>query len=123
MGSEKGYLSVYIDADLLRRLDRLAAARDVSRSKLVEEMLLDQLGNSELHVAAMTNPTIVNALMGAMARPEVLRAMSSAMREDVDDEQLQLFQRAINAATEKRAARPKGTPGRRASKRDKRGAK
>ena len=95
----KAFLTIYLDLDTVQRLDKLAAAEDMSRSKLVSDLLLSGLEDRELTVKVMTDPVVAPAMMSALAKPEILRAMMNVMRESLSDEQLELFQRSMAITT------------------------
>lgn len=82
--------------EVVLRLDAVAAARNVTRSKLMEELLIGALDDEERTIGMMTNPVISQAILGAIAQPEVLRAMSESMRHQLSDEQLELFQKSMH---------------------------
>lgn len=108
VGPGKMLLTIYIDVDLVKRIDRLSSSEDVSRSKYVERVLADSIEQEELTVRTMTDPVVAPAMMKALASPEVMRAMLSMIRQDLTDEQLSLFQQTMHAASEqvqKRAGR------------------
>jgi metal-responsive CopG/Arc/MetJ family transcriptional regulator len=123
-GPGKTIVSLYFDTDLVKRIDRLAASQDVSRSKWIEAIVSERIDDEEMTVRVMTDPVVAPAMMSALAKPEILRAMTSIMREQLTDEQLSLFSQVMHTAGEhasKRAAKrtaAKRTP--RAVKRQKR---
>jgi predicted transcriptional regulator len=80
-----------LPVELVKRIDRMAKLRDVARSVVVQEFISEAIDQQELTVKAMTDPLVSQALMQAFARPEVLRALGSVMREDLTDDQLSLF--------------------------------
>ena len=96
----KQAVTIAVRPSILKRLDAIAKAKGESRSEAVERFLVDALDDEELTVRAMTNPVIAQAILGAMAQPNVMRAMMHAMREDLDDDQLELFSQAMTAATD-----------------------
>jgi hypothetical protein len=110
-GKGRTYMTVYVSDALAKRLTRLARAKDVSRSKLAEQLLADGVEHEETMVAAMTDPVVMPAIMKALAEPSVLASMMRAMRADLSDDQLQLFEKQIAAA--QAVADPKPPPARR----------
>jgi predicted transcriptional regulator len=98
-GKRKIPVSVALAPDLVKRIDRMATALGKSRSELVMDLIAEGIDESELSAQAMTNPVIVQALMGAFGRPEVLRQMASTMKQDLTEDQLQLFQNAMAGMT------------------------
>ena len=101
----KSLLTVSINTDLVRRLDDLADARNVSRSSLVERFISDSIEDDETVVRFAADPV----LMGAMAKIFGDRSMLKRMAEVISSEgttpeQLRLFQTAITNITEDVAA-------------------
>lgn len=116
-------ISLRLPADLLGRVDALAGAKHETRSAMIEHLLRDAIDSEELLVRAMTDPIVAPAILGAMAQPEVLRAMTATMRQQLTDEQLQLFTKSMHALeqqTRTPAAAKAATP-RRRPKQKKRG--
>jgi hypothetical protein len=95
----KAFLTIYLDRETVERLDKLAGAEDMSRSKLVSDLLTSGLEDRELTVKVMTDPVVAPAMMSALAKPEILRALMGVMRESLSDEQLDLFQRSMAITT------------------------
>ena len=96
----KSLLTVSINTDLVRRLDDLADARNVSRSSLVERFISDSIEDDETVVRFAADPV----LMGAMAKIFGDRSMLKRMTEVISSEgttpeQLRLFQTAITNIT------------------------
>lgn len=99
VGPGKMIVTLYFDADLVKRIDRLAAADDRSRSKYIEDLVKEGIDKQEMAVRTMTDPVIAPVMMKALASPEVLRALLSMMRTELTDEQLSLFQQTMAAAS------------------------
>lgn len=114
--SELRLISFRIPQDLLTRIDNIAGAKGDSRTQVIEELLRDSIEHEEQLVRAMTDPIVGPAILSALAKPEVMRALTSSLRQDLTDEQLQLFQRAtesISAVVTSSTPAPKVTPRRR----------
>ena len=108
LGPGKTIVSLYFDAELVKRIDRLAAADDTSRSRYIERLVTDGIEQEERTVRVLTDPVIAPTMMKALASPEILRAMAQLMRQDMTDDQLQLFTQTMAAASdqvEKRVGR------------------
>jgi hypothetical protein len=73
----------------------LAKAQRVTRSQLVERLLRDALDPEEMAVKAFTNPQIMTAFGRAFSAPGVLRQMVEVLGEELQPEQLELFQNAM----------------------------
>jgi predicted transcriptional regulator len=97
-GRKKISVTVALDPRLVKRIDRIAGVKNVSRSELVTSLIQEGIDDEETTAAALSNPTILNALVGAFGQPEVMRAMMNQMRQDVTDEQLGLFSKAMEVA-------------------------
>jgi formylmethanofuran dehydrogenase subunit E-like metal-binding protein len=82
---------------LTDRVTVLAKAQGMSESLVAERLLLDSLGQEETNVKLMTDPVVMPAMVKAMSEPAVMRAILDAIRDDLGDDQLQLFGHAMNA--------------------------
>ena len=109
LGPGKAFVTLYLDKSTVERLDALAAAQNMSRSKFCESLITEGLEESEVTVRAMSNPVIQRALFEVLGKPDVLRSITRSMRDELTDEQLELFQRAMIGATQ---AVEKAQPGR-----------
>lgn len=97
-GRRRLKIAVTVEPALLERIERLAKAKGQNRSRFIEELIRDQIDQEELTVKALTDPVIGPALAGMFARPDILRAMTAQLRQDMTDEQLKLFTGSIEAA-------------------------
>jgi metal-responsive CopG/Arc/MetJ family transcriptional regulator len=88
-------LGVVISPDLAKRIDRMAKLTGKNRSETVQGLIEDAIDDQETTASAVSNPTIMNALLAAFAKPEVMRALMTQMRQEVTDEQLGLFAKAL----------------------------
>lgn len=91
MAVTKTRISITIEPKLVRRLDRLAKSSKLSRSELIEQLCRDGMEDQEMMVKAFTNPVLVEAFGKAFANRDVLRAMTSTMGDELEDDQLELF--------------------------------
>jgi hypothetical protein len=120
-------ISMRLPAELVQRMDRMAKLRDVPRSQVVYEFISESIDQEELTVKAMTDPILSGAMMQAFARPEVLRALGSVMRDQLTDDQLSLFAavttgaaaaaQSVDLSRRKPAAPPTPPPARKGKKR------
>lgn len=76
---------------MLKKLDRLAKAFGVSRSVMIERTLREALEDTELSVAALTDPVVSGALVQMMSNRDVLRTLAKAFGEGASEQQLELF--------------------------------
>lgn len=102
-------ISMRISDDLLKRVDALAGAQHITRSAAIESLLASAIEDTELSVRMMTDPVVGRAILGAIATPEVLRALTAAMRSELTDDQLQLFSRSM-ATLDQQLAKQKNRP-------------
>lgn len=119
IGPGKTIVSLYFDSDLVKRIDRLAASHDISRSKYIERVVAESIEDDEIAVRVMTDPVVAPAMLSALAKPEILRAMTGLLREQLSDEQLNLFSQVMHSAGKSAAKRAERT----AAKQDARAAK
>ena len=101
MAAKKLKLSITLDAELTKRVDRLAKAAKSNRSKVIEDLVADALEQHETMLKAATDPVVMGAMMRAMSDPGVLRGIATAVRSDLTDEQLKLFTTAVETLGEK----------------------
>lgn len=97
MATRKVILSVAVDPELVQRLNRVAKAMKMSRSRAVQELLERGIDDTELVAAATTNPLLMGAFARAMNEPGVLRSLVGSMKQDLTDDQLGLFSRQVEA--------------------------
>ena len=91
-------IAVTVDPELLLRLDAVAEALSLNRSQMLEQLVRDGIEEQETYARALSNPLIAKAFGAAITQPGVLRAMAAAMGEELQPEQLKLFERAMSAA-------------------------
>lgn len=91
MARQKIKLSVSITHELVKRLDRIAKAAGQSRSAMIERLIRDGVDDAETAVQAFTDPLLLQAFAGAFGNRDVLKAMASAVHEEMTDSQLDLF--------------------------------
>jgi hypothetical protein len=105
MGDLKANCSVAFRPSLVKRLDRVAVVRGVSRSQLITDMIEAGLDDEELVAKAVSDPVVFPAMVQAFAQPGVMRALLDAIRAEVSEDQLKLFQQAVQATAPGAAAR------------------
>ncbi len=88
-------VSVAMSGDLAKRIDRMAKVTGKNRSQTVQGLIEAAINDQETTASALSNPIIVNALVGAFGKPEVMREVMRQMREEVSEEQLELFVKAM----------------------------
>lgn len=84
-------ISVSIDGDLVRRVERLAAAMHTSVSRVIETQIRDGLEQEELAVKVLTDSAVGPHLAKLAGNPEFLRGIVKLLGEDLADDQLKLF--------------------------------
>lgn len=95
---KKSKVTIAVDPDVLRRVDRMADAQRLSRSAMIQRACEEMLEGSEGLVKAFSNPLIRDALLGAFKDREVLRQMAASMGQKLSDRQLDLFAKGLEAA-------------------------
>lgn len=80
---EKPILSVRIDADLLKRLDQMAADADVGRAEIVERCLSIGLYDQESFVAWLKG-SVSGPVLQLITHPTVLKALMPLFRGEAD---------------------------------------
>lgn len=91
----KPQVTIVLRPDLLQRVDRIAKVRKLSRSTCIEQLLSDAVDDTELAVNAFSDPVILKAMGEAFANRDVLRAMAGAVRAEMGEKQLGLFEAAL----------------------------
>jgi len=92
----KARFSITVDPRVMRRVDRLAKAMNRSRSATIEKLLNDGVEDTEMFVKAMTNPVLVEAFGKAFASRDVMRTMAATIGQELSDDQMQLFTKAMS---------------------------
>jgi metal-responsive CopG/Arc/MetJ family transcriptional regulator len=93
----KDRVTITLDEDLLKRLDKLARQQDVTRSALIEQLVEEGIVEGEIVespevsnlLSALSSPSVVNSLTTAMGLSDdqqrvVARKMRSLQRPDGD---------------------------------------
>jgi hypothetical protein len=80
-------------------IDAFARGENLSRSQVVERALVEFLGRQKMVAGVFRNDTVTAAFLKAFSEPGVMKQMAAAMQEEVSDEQMELFQRAVREAT------------------------
>lgn len=91
MAKHKHRISITIDGEIVKRVGRLAKASNRSRSAMIEQLIRDGVEDAEMTVQAFTDPVLLQAFAGAFGNRDVLKAMASAVHEEMTDVQLDLF--------------------------------
>jgi hypothetical protein len=85
----------------------------MSRSQLITDIIEAGLDDEELVAKAVSDPVVFPAMVQAFAQPGVMRALLEAMKADVTEEQLNLFQQAVGTIE-------KNSPGKKAQIKERR---
>jgi metal-responsive CopG/Arc/MetJ family transcriptional regulator len=110
MARNKTIISFSLDTELVKRIDDLADAKGMSRSRLVEAMLRDGIGDEHLMVKAAQSPVLMQALMKAFGSPEVLKQMAKVMGTKMSDTEVLEFQQGMHLMNNYGAAWQKSLP-------------
>jgi len=97
--TQKVITSVSLPPDLVKSLDVVAKQRRLTRSQLIEHLCAESLDRQRVVAAAFADPVVVDSFTRAFAEPGMLRRLAAAMSEDLSDEQLELFTRAVEEAS------------------------
>ena len=95
MAAKRLKLSVTLDAEICKRVDRLAKLCRSNRSRVLEDLVIDSLEQNEAAMKAATDPVVMGAFMQALTQPGVVRGLADAIRSDLTDEQMKLFEAAM----------------------------
>lgn len=106
MPKSKTKLSITIDPQILRRVERIAKAAGQSRSAMIERLIRDGVDDAETAVQAFTDPLLLQAFAGAFGNRDVLKAMASAVHEEMTDSQLDLFVDRLKGLAGSEAGKP-----------------
>jgi len=96
----KMVVAVTLEPDVVKRLDEVAAANEVSRSRQVELYIREGLEEGEFAAKAFANPAIMRAMGKALADRSVIKQIAAAMTSDSTPDQLKLFEQAIESMQE-----------------------
>jgi predicted transcriptional regulator len=99
-------VTVTLEKHLLKRVDSVARALALSRSRLLEQLVRDGIEEQETWARALANPLIAKALGLAIGQPGVLKAMAEAMGEELRPEQMELFKQAMQHVVSLGAGEP-----------------
>lgn len=91
--------SVSLAPELVKTLDVVAKERRLTRSQLIERLCAEALDRERVVAAAFQDQMVTGAFLRAFSEPGMLRRLASAMSEDLSDEQLNLFTRAVEEAS------------------------
>lgn len=103
----KGFVSVRMDEELMRRLDAVAEATSDTRSAIVERLVRNGLDDAERFLKRFENPVLREA-WGVLTSPGVLKALAAAAGEELTPEQLEAAakgQRLVKRARKNRRDR------------------
>jgi hypothetical protein len=80
---------------VIESIDVFARAENLSRSQVVERALVEFVERQKMVASVFRDDAVTAAFLKAFSEPGVLKRMSAAMQEEVSDDQLELFQRAV----------------------------
>lgn len=93
--AKKITMTVAIDPQLKQRVDRLSKMIGMSRSKVIADLLADAVESNETSLKMAADPVVMNAFMRALGEPGVMRGLAAAVRADLSDDQMRLFEQAL----------------------------
>ncbi len=83
----KTQISIKLDADLLDRIDLLAADIGSNRTAVIEQAIKNDLPEQEAFHKSLENP-LVRAIHERITTPAILRAIATLAQDDLTDEQI-----------------------------------
>ena len=95
--ARKDKTSIALPEALIKRLDRVAKSAGQSRSEMIRELIEDGLGHQEDMIKVTSDPVLMGAFGKVFSDPGVLRALMSGLRSELNEDQLQLFQKRVEA--------------------------
>lgn len=111
--ARKARVTVSMDSSILDRIDRMAEAQRLSRSHVVERLIIDGLEATEGFVNMMANPLLRETFAKALGTPGVVSELADAMKGGAKPEDVERVKRAM----QKVAQQATGTDGKEVSKR------
>jgi len=108
----KDRITIMIEGDTLREVDRWAKLVRRSRSDMIGTALLEWLENARLGKAVLSCPSAMEGLLKVFSDRSVMRSMASALGEELSEKDFQQFE-GLFAEIEKqqRKAKKKGKRG------------
>ena len=89
--ARKVRISIAIDSDHLKRIDRITATTKQSRSAWISAAIADSIGQDEALVKFMTDPLLAGTFTKALSQPGIFDHLAKAIGAELTDEQLRLF--------------------------------
>lgn len=96
----KTIITLGIDADLVKQLDAVADAQDISRSKFIERLLRDELAGSEQALKVLGDKKLGPVFLKLFGSPEFMQNLAAALGEQLPENALPLFERKLRGAAE-----------------------
>lgn len=104
--ARKERVTIAIDGQMLKRIDRLAAAKKQSRSAWFSETIADGLDQEEAAVKVFTDPLLRETLVKAFSAPGMLQQFAAAVGDELSQDQLKLFESRIAGVVAESKAAP-----------------
>lgn len=93
-------VTIAIDPEDVRRIDRITSVSKQSRSAWFREAIRDAIGQEEAAVKFFTDPLLRDTFTRLMSQPGVFSHIARAMGEELPDDQLQLFRDRLGGVLE-----------------------
>lgn len=106
-------MGLSLDGKLMARVDRLAKAMGLTRSRYVENLVRDAIEDAELGVRAFSDPAIMGPLCEMLSKREWVQSCAKAMGAELGEDQLKLFTEAMGNVVLKSKGKGKGKGGKR----------
>lgn len=94
----KAVISFSIDADLLKQMDELADAKDISRSKFLERLVREEVQGGAQALKLLSDPKTGPAFLRLFGSPEFVQQMADALGDQLPENALPLFERKLRGA-------------------------
>lgn len=112
----KTIITLGIESDLVKQLDEVADAQDVSRSKFIERLLREELQGSHQALKVLTDPQLGPQLLKLFGSPAFVQQLAAALGEQLPENAMPLFERKLRGAVEQVDKAAKEVRGRRKGK-------
>lgn len=93
-------VTITVDGPMLRRIDRIAAAKKQTRCAWFRDVVADAIDQDEAAVKVFTDPLLRETLLKAFGQPGMLKAFAEAVGTELQTDQLKLFEERISMAAE-----------------------
>ena len=93
-------ITITLDGELLGVVDNLADAQGLSRSQLITRMVRSGIDSEKVALGLFANPRATEILAKVFSDPAAFKAVGAAMGEEIQDKDLEKFNRGFRLAAE-----------------------